>query len=154
MLIAGCAQAAALADQPKFAAAPAVANDRLEDIRGGFEIPANLHAGMKLERLVYLNGDLLTKVTADIPDIAHMTVDQANALKDAAGAIVIQNGPSNAFNLMDLGPASTVIQNTLNDQHVLALTTVSISVNTLGAMREIKFQDGLRDQFVSIPGVR
>ena len=83
-----------------------------------------------------------------------MTTEEATALAEAAGTLLIQNGPNNAFNVADLGPASTVIQNTLNDQHLLTLTTISVEVNTLGAFRELAFQDGLRDSMTTIPGVR
>jgi hypothetical protein len=83
-----------------------------------------------------------------------MTAEQATALAVAAGMLVIQNGPNNAFNLTDLGAAATIIQNTLSDQHLVTLTTISVEVNTLGAFHEINFQDGLRDVLVTIPGVR
>jgi hypothetical protein len=53
-----------------------------------------------------------------------------------------------------VGPASTVIQNTLNDQALMTLTTIGVEVDTLGAFRETNFQDGLRDTLAGIPGVR
>ena len=145
--------AMAYADEPSLAEAVPVSDSVLDEVRGGFEMPAYLHASMTLERSAYLNGELVITRSVSIPDIANMTAEQATALADAAGTLVIQNGPNNSFDVADLGPASTVIQNTLNDQHLVTLTTLSVEVNSLGAFREMNFQDGLRDSLV-IPGVR
>jgi len=145
--------AMAFADDFSFADAAPVAEDALDEVRGGYEMPASLHASMTLERSAYLNGELVVSRSVTIPDIGNMTAEQATALAETAGTIVIQNGPNNAFNVPDLGPASTVIQNTLNDQHLVTLTTLSVEVNSLSAFREMNFQDGLRDTLV-IPGVR
>ena len=134
-----------------FSEAAAVTDADLDEVRGGFETP--LHVALTLERTAYLNGELVVSGSVSIPDIGHMTTEQADALAAATGTLLIQNGPNNAFNVADLGPASTVIQNTLNDQHLVTLTTLSVEVNTLGAFRELHFQDGLQDA-LTIPGVR
>jgi hypothetical protein len=152
-LLAACMPAVALADDAPLDGAPRVADATLEAVRGGFEIPA-LHVALRLERAAYVNGEQVLIVAVDIPDIATMTAEQATALAHAAGTLVIQGGPANTFNLMDFGPASTVIQNTLNDQHLVALTTVSVEVNSLSAFREMAFQDGLREGLGVIAGVR
>jgi len=152
-LMAAFSSAIACADDYSFAASPAVADSALDEVRGGFEVPANLRASMTLERTAYLNGELVASLSVKVPDIGNITTREATALADAAGMLLIQNGPDNAFNVADLGPASTVIQNTLNDQHLLTLTTISVDVNTLGAFREMNFQDGLRDSLV-MPGAR
>jgi hypothetical protein len=151
--VCGCLGAAAFADESSFAEAVPVSNAALDEVRGGFEPITNLHASMTLERSAYLNGELIIQRSVTIPDIGNMTTDQAAALAEAAGTLVIQNGPNNVFDVAGLGPASTVIQNTLSDQHLVTLTTLSVEVNSLGAFREMNFQDGLRDSLV-IPGVR
>ena len=142
------------ADEAALGRITPVAEAALDQMRGGFDIPENLHAALRLERAAYVNGEQVAKLAVDIPDIGRMTVEQANALAQAAGTLVIQGGPNNAFSMLELGPASTVIQNTLNDLHLVALTTISVEVNSLGAFREMAFQDGLRDGLGSIPGVR
>ncbi len=142
------------ADEATLAQATPVAEAALDELRGGFDIPENLRASLRLERAAYVNGEQVAKLAVDIPDIGRMTAEQANALAHAAGTLIIQGGPNNAFNMLELGPASTVIQNTLNDLHLVALTTISVEVNSLGAFREMAFQDGLRDALGSIPGVR
>jgi hypothetical protein len=140
-------------DLPPAGAMP-VTDAALEAQRGGFDFPENLHAALRLERAAYVNGEQVLSLSVDIPDIAAMTGEQASALAHAAGTLVIQGGPNNTFSLLELGPASTVIQNTLNDQHLVAMTTLSVEVNSLSAFREMVFQDGLREGLGGIAGVR
>jgi hypothetical protein len=144
----------ALGDESALVEAAAVPETALDGLRGGFDIPANLHASLQLERLVTANGEQIAHLSADIADIGHMTVTDAEALAHAAGTLVIQGGPNNAFNLMELGPAATVIQNTLNDQQLVSVTTLNVQVNSQAAFREMAFHDGLRDGLGSITGVR
>lgn len=143
--------AMAYAGDAPFAEAARVPDGVLDEVRGGFE---TLHASLILERVAYVNGELVASSSVSIPDIANMTAEQATALAETAGTLLIQNGPNNAFNVADLGPASTVIQNTLSDQRLMTLTTISVEVNSLGAFRDMNFQDGLRDSITTIPGVR
>jgi len=148
-----CASLGARGDESALTESVAVPESALDALRGGFDIPANLHASLQLERVVTANGEQIAHLAADIADIGHMTVADAEALAHAAGTLVIQGGPNNAFNLMD-GPTAMVIQNTLNDQHLVAVTTLNVQVNSLPAFREIAFQDALRDGLGSITGVR
>ena len=145
----GCA----CADDFSFSTTVAASDGTLDEVRGGFDIPTNLEASLTLERSAYVNGELVVSRSVRIPDIVHMTEEQAAALAVATGTLVIQNGPNNTFNVSDLGAASTVIQNTLNDQHLVTLTTLSVEVNTLGSFRELNFQNGMQDA-LTIPGVR
>jgi hypothetical protein len=144
----------AYAGEVPFSEAARVPDGVLDEVRGGFEAPATLHASLTLDRVAYVNGERVASSSVSIPDIANMTAEQATALAETAGMLLIQNGPNNAFNVADLGPASTVIQNTLSDQHLMTLTTISVEVNSLGAFRDMNFQDGLRDSITTIPGVR
>ena len=145
--------AIAYADEDSFSEDASVADNVLDEVRGGFEMPTSLLASMTLERSAYLNGELVVSRSATIPDIAHMTAEQATAMAEVTGTIVIQNGPNNTFDVADLGAASTVIQNTLSDQHLVTLTTLSVQVTSLGTYREMNFQDGLRDS-LAMAGVR
>jgi len=149
-----CASLGARGDESALTASVAVPESALDALRGGFDIPANLHASLQLERVVTANGEQIAHLAADIADVGHMTVADAEALAHAAGTLVIQGGPNNAFNLMELGPTATVIQNTLNDQNLVAVTTLNVQVNSLATFREMAFQDGLRDGLGGITGVR
>jgi hypothetical protein len=143
----------ALADDATPDNAAPVTEATLDQQRGGFDTP-ELHIAMQLERAVFVNGEEVVRLTADIPDVAHMTVAQAETLANAAGGLLIQSGPANGFNAISLGPASTVIQNTLSDVQLAAMTTLNIQVNSLAAFREAAFQDSLRNGLGSITGVR
>ena len=149
-----CASTSAWCDDSELVAAAAVPESALEELRGGFDIPENLHVSLQLQRVVTANGEQIAQLAADIPDIGRTTAAQAETLANAAGTLVIQGGPNNAFDLMQLGPAATVIQNTLNDQHLVSVTTLSVGVNSLSAFREMAFQDGLRDGLGSVMGGR
>jgi hypothetical protein len=145
---------AAFADDLAFSAATAVTQDALDEVRGGFEIPENLRASLSLERTAYVNGEQVAHSSVRVADIAHMTTAEASALAEAFTTLVIQSGPANTFTMPDLGPASTVIQNTLNDQHLVSLTTLNVEVNSLGAFREFNFQAGLAQTLGASGGVR
>ncbi len=151
-ILAGTASVA-LADDAKLAHAAPVTEATLDAQRGGFDTP-ELHIGMQLERAVLVNGEEVLRLTADIPDVAHMTTAQAQTLANAAGGLLIQSGPANGFSAISLGPASTVIQNTLSNVQLAAMTTLNIQVNSLAAFREAAFQDSLRNGLGSITGVR
>jgi hypothetical protein len=148
------ASLAALGDESALVETAAVPEAALDGLRGGFDIPSNLHASLQLERMVSANGEQIAHLSADIADIGHMTVTDAEVLAHAAGTLVIQGGPNNAFNLAELGATTTVIQNTLNDQQLVSVTTLNVQVNSLAAFREMAFQDGLRDGLGSVTGVR
>lgn len=152
--IAAVSSAAAFADDFSFSSAASVADAALDEVRGGYETPANLRASLTLDRVAYVNGERVASISASVPDVANMSAAEATQLAAAAGTLLIQNGPNNAFDVADLGPASTVIQNTLNDQHLVTLTTIGVEVNTLGAFRDMNFQDGLRDSAITMPGGR
>src|ERR1041384_6464335 len=139
-LAALCASIGARGDDGVLAETAAVPEAALDALRGGFDVPANLHASLQLERVVTANGEEIGPLAADHADTGHMPVADAEALAHAAGTLVIQGGPNNAFNLMELGPTATVIQNTLNDQHLVAVTTLNVQVNSLAAYREMVFQ--------------
>src|SRR4051812_34150989 len=117
-----------------FDAAP-VSEQALDDVRGG--------VGFSIARIATVNGERVADVQVRIPDVAHMTSGQAESLARAASLLVVRNGPANTARLADLGGGSTLIQNTLNDQRLAVLTTLDVQTNTLGAFRELNFQEGL-----------
>ena len=90
----------------------AVSEHRLDAVRGGFDFGHGL-ASFGIERAVYINGNLVTSSSVQVPDIGRMTPDQATALAAATGTVnVIQNGAGNsvdtsAFNQVT---AATVTQ--------------------------------------------
>ena len=133
----------------------AVNDQRLDAMRGGFDLGRGLLASFGIERVVYINGNLVSNISVNIPDVARMTTAQASALASAVGTVnVIQNGPGNTFDpaTMNRTVAATVIQNTLDAQHIQSLTTINTSVNTLDEFRSINFNNSLQSALIQSLG--
>lgn len=133
----------------------AVSEHRLDAVRGGFDFGRGLLASFGIERAVYINGNLVASSSVRIPDVAHVTPAQADALAAAVGTVnVIQIGPGNSFDpaaLRQTGGA-TVIQNTLDNQNIQSLTTLDASVNNLNLFHSLNLQDSLQTGLVHSRG--
>ncbi|UPG91303.1 hypothetical protein L2Y96_05900 [Luteibacter aegosomaticola] len=70
----------------------AVPDARLDTIRGGFDLGSQLQASLGLERTVMINGVEAIRQSVNIPDVAKITVDQANALRAIMGTTFVTNG--------------------------------------------------------------
>ncbi|WP_114238301.1 hypothetical protein [Dyella sp. C9] len=152
--------AAATAGQPTDAALAAVQGggddlagwtpvsaDTLDDMRGGYDVGEGLEVSFGIDRAVYVNGNLVTSTSFNIPDVAHITAAQAAAMEAALNSVtVVQIGPNNSFNPASLSHTQlgTVIQNSLNNQNIQTITTLNTSVNTLDVFRQMNFQQSLQ----------
>lgn len=124
-----------------------VSQQTLDEQRGGFDLGNGLVASFGIDRAVYVNGNLVTSTSFNVPDIAHMTPAQATAMQTALNTVTVtQVGPNNSFDPSSLGQntGATVIQNTLNNQHIQSITTINTSTNTINAFRQANFQDALQ----------
>ncbi|HTV84123.1 MAG TPA: hypothetical protein VME63_01885 [Dyella sp.] len=155
MLFGACLIGAALAHAQSSAASVRrvadlgvpISTEKLDAVRGGFDLGDGLQVSFGIERAVYINGALVTYNSINIPDVAHITTQQAMSLASALSAVnVVQNGPGNTFDPSSIGQtaAATVIQNTLNNQTIQSLTTLNVSVNTLDAFRSQGLQQALQ----------
>jgi hypothetical protein len=131
-----------------------VPNEKLDTVRGGFDLGDGLEASLGIERAVYIDGNLVTYTSVNIPDLAHVTTQQAMALASALSTVDVQNGPGNTFDPSSLGSttAATVIQNTLSNQVIRSLTTLNVSVNTLNAFRDAGLQEALQSAQIQALG--
>ena len=137
------------------AAWSAVSDSRLDAIRGGFDVGNGLLASFGIDRVVHINGNLVSSISVNIPDIGRMTSAQANALAAATGTVnVIQNGPGNTFDPATLNHATAVmiIQNSLNNQNIQSLTTITVSVNGLNMFRNLNLQGSLQAGLIGSMG--
>ena len=135
------------ADEQGVAQWTPVSEARLDAARGGFDLGAGLIASLGLDRVVYVNGALVTSTHLQIPDVAQITPAQASALSAAINtAAVVQVGPGNTVDPAALGQnaAATVVQNTLDNQRIAAMTTLNVSVNTLSAFRSLNLGQSLQ----------
>ncbi|MGH8026033.1 MAG: hypothetical protein ACREO0_04820, partial [Pseudoxanthomonas sp.] len=117
---------------------------RLADMRGGLMMPSGLLLSFGIERLVYVNGQLVASANLQIPDLGRMTADQASALAAINEGRVVQIGEGNRID-PGAGGNALVIQNTLDGQTISALTTLNVGVDTLGMLQEINTYDALHN---------
>lgn len=143
--------AAPVAGAPPAAAPNGLGNEwmpidagRLDGIRGGFQLPGGPLLSFGIERVVHVNGELVAQATVRIPDIANITPEQAQALADFNRGLVVQIGGGNQV-VQGAGAGGLVIQNTLDDQRISAMTRLDVSVDTLGAYKALNFNDVLVD---------
>jgi hypothetical protein len=122
----------------------------LDDLRGGFQLPSGLLLSFGIERVAWVNGELVSYLSVNVPDIANITPAQAQELSKIAQVQLVQVGPGNTFN--DFGRGGLVIQNTLDGQHIRAQTTLDVSVNTLGLFQALNAGDALRNAGFTAPG--
>ncbi|QOY95001.1 hypothetical protein IM543_03650 [Massilia sp. UMI-21] len=156
-LLAG-ACAAALAQQQAVvidaAEWAAVDTATLDGARGGFEVPGGLNISLGIERVVSVNGEVLSRTNVAIPDVASMNADQLLQAREALGsARLIQIGGSNfAPGDLGLGSGATFVQNSLDHQAILAQTTITSTVNSMALIKDINFQSTIRDAIVRSAG--
>jgi len=123
----------------------ALADQRLDEVRGGFIDASGLQVSFGIERAIYLNGELVTTTRLNVADLAALSGGKAGATL-TGGAALLQNGPGNLIDSGTLSPSSlaTVIQNSLNGQHIRSVTTVNATVNSLGILKSIDLQHSVR----------
>lgn len=135
---------AAAGDPPSTASDPnwpatqttALSEQRLDTMRGGFDTSQGLKVSFGISRAVYVNGNLVTQTSFNIPDVGAMTAQQAQAMLASGGAsTLVQNGRGNAVQPGALPPGAMAIQNTLNNQQIQALTSINTSVNSLASYK-------------------
>jgi len=156
---------AAIGTMPAVQAADASANnvagfgapvgaETLDGARGGFEIAGGLSVALGIERVVSVNGEIMSRTNIAIPDLAAMTADQARLAQDALGAArMIQIGGNNfAAADLNLPNGATLVQNTLDNQAISSVTTITSAVNSMSLLKDMNFQSTIRDSVVRSPG--
>lgn len=161
-LLAGAAQAAqpamagnmrATSDRP-FASMP-VSDASLADCRGGFDLGSGLVASFGIDRAIYINGNLVAAVSVDIPDLARIDDTQAKALAALVnGATLVRNGPGNFVDPASFNRATgaIVIQNTLDNQQIQALTTLNTTVRNLNQFTSMNVANSLQQALIRSRG--
>lgn len=105
---------------------------RLDAVRGGFDLGDGLQASLGIQRAVYVDGNLVTYINVTIPDIAHITTQQAVSLAEALGTVDVQVGSGNTFNSSSSTQASVaaVTQSVLNSTVNHAVSAASPAAQT------------------------
>jgi hypothetical protein len=123
-----------------------VSAEVLDDTRGGFVLDSGLSVSFGLERLVSLNGTVVSRLLLEIPDVSRLTAEQAQQTREALSAVkLIQAGHDNIYLQSTPGQAlgATVIQNSLNDQVIRAQTVITASVNSLALLQALRLERSL-----------
>ncbi|RDS85079.1 hypothetical protein DWU98_03850 [Dyella monticola] len=74
-----------------------VSKDKLDAVRGGFDLGNGLQVSFGIQRAVYVDGNLVAYVNVTIPDLAHITAQQATSLAEALGTVDVQVGKGNTY---------------------------------------------------------
>lgn len=151
---AGIAPAVHAADPDNSLFNTPVPAEALEDARGGFDVPGGLSLSLGIERVVSVNGEVLSRSNIAIPDLSSMTADQARQAQEALGsARLIQLGGNNfAASDTGLGSGATLLQNTLNGQTIRTDTIINSTVNSMSLLKDLNFQSTIRDALVRSAG--
>lgn len=123
---------------------------RLDGMRGGFVTPTGLMLSFGIERVAFVNGELVAASRIHIPDIGAMTVEQAQALSALDETLLVQVGAGNTY--LPSGMGGVVIQNTLDGQQISTLTTLNVGVNTLGMFQDMNAFTSLQSALITAPG--
>ncbi len=128
----------------------------LDEVRGGFELEgSSLKFSIGIERAVYINGNLVATNVLNLKDLqssAGGTSVAAASPAAPAGALVVQNGPAGSNYVapqVAQNPTATVIQNSLNDQKIQAVTTINASVNSMQTVRAMSVANAIQYGIVS-----
>jgi hypothetical protein len=120
----------------------------LDRMRGGFGNDTGLKISLGIERLVSINGNIVTHTTIDVADLNHLSTEQARQTHDALSSVkLVQNGSDNIYQAVESPRAlgGVVIQNTLNNQQIRSQTVISSTVNSASLLKTINFQASLND---------
>ncbi len=120
----------------------------LDSLRGGFTSAGGLTIALGVERLVAINGDIVSRTRFQLADIGKLDAVQAQQTGATLAAVkLIQNGSDNMMltGFSSDALASTVIQNTLNDQLIESRTIINASVNSDSLLKTINFNGNLSD---------
>lgn len=157
LALAGCgAQAAAHPADPSAEWTP-VNEEQLDELRGGFELPSGLALSLGIERLVSINGNVVSRTHVDFSSLHPFTETQVRETQDALSSVkLIQNGSDNIYQAGEAAQVAggVVIQNTLNDQLIRSQTVISSTVNSASLLKTLNFQGSLSDALVRAASAR
>lgn len=131
----------------------AVGDHKLDQLRGGFDPGGGLLVTFGISRATWINGNLMTQTTLNFGQLNQLTAAQAAQLsRQMAGLNLVQNGPGNLFEAHQAGSHGTVIQNTLDNQHIVNETVINASSNALGTVRNLNAQSTVNDAIARAAG--
>lgn len=121
-------------------------SNELDEMRGGFEINNGwLKMSFGLERLAFINGELVARTTLNLPSMgAHgnPAITQSDPIV-VSGPTIVQNGPNNNFTPPEGLNQAMIIQNTLDNTHIGSMTIIDVTMNSMALVRGMAVSSSL-----------
>lgn len=129
-----------------------VGENKLAEIRGGYDVGGGLQVSFGITRATYVNGELVAQSQLSVRDLTARSAGPAatSATWSTTGPQAIQLGAGNSVRMDQLPLGAVVIQNSLNNQNIRNLTVIDASTNSLQLLRGINSLGALRD-VLSLP---
>jgi len=131
------------------AAAATVDLDKLDQLRGGFEGPGGLRVKFGIEQAVVVNGVLQSSTQMQVNGLGRAAGSGPNPANQASApnlVTVVQNGANNiAPANLPAAAMATIVQNSLDNQKLLAITRINATVNSAELLRGVRMQQSLQD---------
>ncbi|MBC7505834.1 MAG: hypothetical protein H7267_08955 [Sandarakinorhabdus sp.] len=124
-------------------------------LRGGFTSANGLQVSLGVERLVAINGEVVSRTSFQLADIGRLDPDQARETSAALSAVkLIQNGSDNIYSAVFANDTlgGTVIQNSLNGQRIESSTIINSTVNSIGLLKTMNFSANVSDAIARTAG--
>lgn len=115
--------------------------DRLDALRGGYVLPSGLLVSFGFERMAWVNGELVSSLHIDVPDVANITAEQAQQLARLGETQLVQVGAGNV--VASGGGAGLVLQNSLDGADIRVMTTINAGTTALGMLQAVNFGEAM-----------
>ncbi|MBB1472409.1 MULTISPECIES: hypothetical protein [unclassified Luteimonas] len=115
--------------------------DRLATLRGGYVLPGGMLVSFGFERQAWVNGELVSSLRIEVPDVANITAAQTDELARLRDTQLVQVGAGNVFE-PGVG-AGLVLQNTLDGADIRVMTTIEAGTTALGMLQAANFADAM-----------
>lgn len=128
----------------------------LDRQRGGFtSTSGRLEVSLGIERQVSVNGAMVAQSRLEVANIGALSPAQAQETGAALSAVkLIQNGGA-TISMAGLSGdflGGTIVQNTLNNQHIESRTLINASVNSADLLSALQFHGALSDALTRATG--
>ena len=131
----------------------------LDTLRGGFDMGNGLKVSFGFMRSIAINGEQVSRTSFHFTDLQNITPDQARVASEAmAQAGVVQVGRNNVVSPADAAQnalsAVSIVQNSLNNQHISALTEINTTVNSMGLIKSMNARSSMQEALLGSLNVR
>ncbi len=128
----------------------AVDDATLETLRGGFEWGQGLRVSFGVVRTVAINGETVHSTRFQVPNIGPQSTERLQLPSH-----IVQNGSNNVALLSEgVQAATTIVQNSLSNQHISTLTEINTVVNSLSLIQSLNARTTMQEALLGGLAVR